>query len=83
MAVLVDELFFDALGPMEQVDDVSSCDIAWFVVGYDVGATEAALAKRSVRLTTLERAVEGLTAGRPVSLTAFEDRIRQKLDAQP
>ncbi len=30
-------------------------------------------------MTTLERAVEGLTAGTPVSLQVFEDRIRAKM----
>ena len=32
-----------------------------------------------VRYTTLERAVEGLTAGVPVTQAEFEDRIRKKL----
>jgi len=79
MCVLVDRAFFSALAPMESVDDVSNCDICWFVVRYDEGGGEARLTPGFVHLTTLERAVEGLTAGRPVTLQTFEGRIRAKL----
>ena len=79
MAAVIDEDFFDALGPMERVNDISSCDIAWFVVGYEEAGERARLCKREVCMTTLERAVEGLTAGLPVSLREFETRIRKKL----
>ena len=81
MAVVVDEDFWEALGPMDSVNHVSNCDIAWFIVGYDETPTEAKLALRQIRLTTLERAVEGLTAGLPVSLGDFEKRILAKLQA--
>jgi len=40
---------------------------------------EARLEPAFVHMTTLEQAVDGLTAGRPVSLDVFEARIRQKL----
>lgn len=79
MAVLVDEAFFASLGTMDNVKDVSNCDIAWFIVGFDETSGDPRLVPRGVRLTTLERAVEGLTGGRPVSLGVFEDRIRTKL----
>ena len=79
MAVVVDQSFFAALGKMDDVKDVSNCDVAWFVVKYDESAGEAVLMPDFVRLTTLERAVEGLTGGRPVSLETFERRIREKL----
>lgn len=79
MAVVVDEAFWDALGPMDEVQHVSNCDIAWFVVGYEEHADRMALVPRVVHLTTLERSVEGLTAGVPVSLDDFELRIRAKL----
>ena len=79
MAVLVDRSFFAALGRMDDIVDMSNCDIAWFVVRYDEDEKAAHLEPDFVRLTTLERAVEGLTAGRAVSLAAFEDRIREKL----
>ncbi len=82
MCVLVDRMFFDALGRMETVPDVSNCDIAWFVVRYDEDEEGAHLRPDSVHLTTLERSVEGLTAGMPVSLTEFEERIKAKLARQ-
>lgn len=79
MAVVIDEDFFAALGPMEEVGNVSNADICWFVVGYDLNNGEYHLAPRRVVLTTLEKAVEGLTAGLPVDLAQFEDQIRNKL----
>jgi hypothetical protein len=79
MCVLVDRGFFRALSPMEMVPDISNCDIAWFVVRYDEEGDRAVLVPDFVRYTTLEHAVEGLTAGRPVNLLTFEGRIRAKL----
>ncbi len=79
MAVVVDQDFFSALAPMAEVGHVSNCDIAWFVVGYEEAGSQARLVPTAVHLTTLEEAVEGLTAGIPVSLETFEDRIREKL----
>jgi hypothetical protein len=79
MAVVIDESFFDALGDMEQVKDISNCDIAWFVVRYESTSEGVVLRRKCTVFTTLERAVEGLTAGNPVSLSTFEDRIREKL----
>lgn len=79
MAVVVDQSFFAALGKMDDVKDVSNCDVAWFVIRYDESGGEAVLTPDFVQLTTLERAVEGLTGGRPVSLETFEARILEKL----
>lgn len=79
MAVVVDESFFSALGTMDAVRDISNADIAWFVMKYEEQAGKAKLKPAFVHLTTLERAVEGLTAGRAVSLDVFESRIREKL----
>jgi hypothetical protein len=56
-----------------------ACDIAWFVVGYDEAQGSARLTPKEAHFTTLEQAVEGLTAGIPVSLEVFEERIRRKL----
>jgi len=83
MAVLVDRSFFDSLGEMDDVKDVSNCDIAWSVVKYENRSGRATLAPDFVRLTTLERAVEGLTGGVPVSLEVFEARIREKVAGRP
>lgn len=79
MAVVVDESFFGALGDMTAVKHVSNADIAWFVVKYDESSGAARLQPAFVHLTTLEDAVEGLTAGHPVSLDVFESRIKEKL----
>lgn len=79
MAVVVDRPFFNSLGKMEEVKDISSCNIAWFVVCYEEKNGKATLRPDSVKLTTLERAVEGLTGGHPVALSEFEARIREKL----
>jgi len=79
MCVVVDRAFFRALGTMDEAADVSNCDIAWFVVEYEEGDHDARLRRDSVHLTTLEHAVEGLTAGRTVTLETFEARIRAKL----
>ncbi|RYG39147.1 hypothetical protein EON81_01820 [bacterium] len=79
MAVVVDEAFFSALGKMDDVPEPSNADIAWFIVRFEEHGATAELQRLRVQFTTLERAVEGLTAGRPVSLPEFERRIRQKL----
>ena len=81
MAVLVDKHFFESLGNMEEVDDLSSGDIAWFTVGFEEDDTDRCfrLVRDSVHVTTLERATEGLTGGYSVTLTEFENGIRSKL----
>jgi hypothetical protein len=81
MAVVVDRSFFSALGEMDDVQDVSNCDIAWFVVSYNeqVGNIFPEIVIDDVRFTTLERAVEGLTAGIPTTLSEFENKVIQKL----
>jgi hypothetical protein len=82
MAVVVDAAFFGAMSPMETVSDLSNCDIAWFVVRYAQDGAETHLRADSVHLTTLERAVEGLTAGRTVDQRTFEQTIRARLAAE-
>ncbi|HEV2352157.1 MAG TPA: NotI family restriction endonuclease [Terriglobia bacterium] len=79
MAVVVDRNFFDALGKMDDIKEASNSDIAWYVVKYQEGEGQAVLKPDFVRFTTLERAVEGLTGGRPVSQEVFEARIKEKL----
>ena len=80
MAVVVDQAFFSAFGSMDDVREPSNADIAWFVVRLAENGGKASLEPHDVRYTTLERAVEGLTTGRPVSLPEFENRIRRKLE---
>jgi hypothetical protein len=83
MAVVVDRGFFNALGKMDSVPDISNCDIVWFIVDYKESDGQIRLTRDSIQYTTLERAVEGLTAGKPVTLSEFEHRISEKLDKTP
>lgn len=75
MAVVVDDQFFRALGRMELANDISNCDVVWFVVKYN-DAHE--LAPSEIYLTTLEQSVSGLVAAQPVSQQEFEQRIQDK-----
>ena len=80
MAVVVDRNFFLAMGKMRTVPHISNSDVAWFVVRYEETASgRYRLIPDDVYLTTLEDSVEGLTAGVPVSLGSFEQRILAKL----
>ena len=81
MAVLVDEAFFQSLGRMQAVDDISNADIAWFRVTFVLNPTTKRyqIKRGDAVLTTLEESVKGLTAGTPVSKGEFEARIKQKL----
>lgn len=81
IAVVVDRAFFDSIGEIETVDDISNADIAWFIVGFDTsGAGERSLLVRDeVRFTTLEKACEVLTGGKPISLREFEKKLMAKL----
>lgn len=79
MAVVVDLPFWQSLGNMTEVTDVSNCDIAWFVMQYEHDGNGFKLSPGRLHLTTLERAVEGLTGGRATSLAEFEDSLRIKL----
>lgn len=82
MAVVVDRSFFDSLGEMDYVTDVSNADIVWFIVKFEYadGESDAHITRDEIRFTTLERAVEGLTGGKPVSLKTFENRIRERIN---
>jgi hypothetical protein len=81
MAVVVDEAFFYEMAEMKEVDHISNCDIVWIVVGYEREGQSLQLRRKRVCLTTLEDAVLGLTAGKPVAQEEFEDRIAAKLKA--
>jgi hypothetical protein len=81
MAVVVDKPWFrtNVVG-VETVADISNCDIAWFLVEFDESTDPATLTVSGPELQTLERAVEGLTGGFPVTLSEFELKIREKLN---
>ena len=82
-AVVVDLPFWNSLGAMTEVESVSNCDIAWFVVDYTKNrkTKEFGFTKHLLHLTTLNRAVEGLTGGVPTSQPAFEAELRKRLKA--
>lgn len=82
LAVVVDKWFWASLGRMKKVEHVSNCDIAWFLVEYDESTGNPRLTPYRVFYTTLEDAIEGLTAGKPVSLLIFEERLRAKTAEQ-
>ncbi len=67
MAVVVDRAFFDSVGEMDRVSDISNADIAWFVVRFEEvpGTAYSRIVRDEVRYTTLERSVDGLTGGSP------------------
>lgn len=81
MAVVVDRAFFDSIGEMDNVADISNADIAWFIVKFEEveGSTQTRIVQDEVRYTTLERSVEGLTGGKPVPLSVFETRVTDKI----
>jgi hypothetical protein len=79
MAVVVDLPFWESLGNITEVDHVSNCDIAWFVMKYQHDGMRFCMEPASLHLTTLDRAVEGLTGGKPTSLSDFERNLHVKL----
>lgn len=81
MAVVVDRAFFDSIGEMDNVADISNADIAWFIVRFEEvdGGKQTRIIRDEVRYTTLERSVEGLTGGKPIPLPTFESRITEKI----
>lgn len=78
-AVVVDQAFFDSLGPLQAVADITNADIVWAIAQYEAEGGRLLLADLKFVYTTLEDAVEGLTAGNPVSRSEFEDAVRRKL----
>lgn len=80
MAVVIDKAFWDSLGGMREVRDLSNCEIVWFVVSFaPSNAGRFALQRHETHFTTLANAVEGLTGGTPMSLERFENQIRDRL----
>jgi hypothetical protein len=47
------------------------------------GSKYSRIVRDEVRYTTLERSVDGLTGGKPVPKSVFEERIAGKLKAAP
>jgi hypothetical protein len=83
MAVVTDRAFFESLGKMPTGAHLSSSDLAWFVVDYEPSPKGYTLRRHAIHYLTLERAIEGLVGGEPLSAEEFERRIRAKLSAPP
>jgi hypothetical protein len=85
MAVVVDRAFFDSIGEMDKVADISNADIAWFIVRFEEvqGSKYSRIVRDEIRYTTLERSVDGLTGGKPVPKAVFEERIFGKMKSAP
>ena len=76
MAVVVDQEFVRYLGaPTRLQDDLSLCDLVWFVVGYQPGQPFSILQRYMI---TLEDAVEWLTGGVPDNRPSFEARLAMR-----
>ncbi len=84
MAVVVDAPFFTTFGPMKRADHVSNADIVWCVVGYERHPEDGLFGLRvlGTYMTTLEEAVIGLTAGKPMSKPDFEAILWAKLGSE-
>jgi len=81
LAVVTDHAFYNALGEIDEVDDISNCDIVWFVVKYEISSPDrAALRPDSIHYTTLEKTVSALTGRTPLPKADFEKRIIDKLN---
>ncbi len=80
MAVVVDAPFFQSMGTMETVSDVSNADIVWFLVDFVENPNGGPFRLKVVSevCTTLDAATLGLTGGLPVTKAEFEQRIRSK-----
>ncbi|WP_246318904.1 NotI family restriction endonuclease [Peteryoungia desertarenae] len=80
MAVVVDAPFFQSMGRMDTVSDVSNADIVWFLVDFLDNGDDALfhLAVVEEVYTTLDAATLGLTGGLPVTKSEFEQRIKSK-----
>jgi len=80
MAVIIDKAFWESLGEMREMRDLSNSEIAWFVVSFaDSINGSFPLQPHGVHFTTLSHAVEGLTGGTPMSLENFENEIRARM----
>lgn len=80
MAVVVDEDFFNELGNIVRVDDLSNAEVVWFIVRYveqEDGRFE--LEPRSECMTTLDESIRGLVAAVPIPQPKFEQMILAKL----
>jgi hypothetical protein len=81
MSVVVDAAWFriNVIKP-DTVSDVSNSDIAWFIIEYNEKVDPPEMVIGPPKLQTLERAIESLTGGKPVTKTEFESKVQVKID---
>jgi hypothetical protein len=81
MVCVVDTPFFNSMGAMEEVSDISNGDIVWYLVDFIAqghGEPYKLQLEKKI-IVTLERAIDGLTGGVPVAKQEFESRIKTKM----
>ena len=79
MAVLVDRSFFNALGKMDDVKDISNCDIAWFVIRYEESGGEALLTLTKYVLQLWNERWKGLQAATQLVLKCLKPESGKSL----
>ena len=75
LAVIVDRPFFDALGHMDEANDISNADVLWFIMSFERTNGCFRLVPDRLHATTLERATEGLTGGVAIAKQEFEKSL--------
>lgn len=79
MAILVDRDFFESIGRIDEASGPSNADIAWFAADFQLDGDRAKLTLSKPVFQTLEKSVENLTGGIPVSLEEFEAMLADKV----
>jgi len=79
-AVVVDTLWYDNnIGSAPTTDDLSNCDIVWFVFGFDHTTGGYQLKLDSIHMQELEATGPALVGGTPVTRTEFENKLRESM----
>jgi len=82
MAIVVDQPFFNSLGDMQSVKHLSNGDIAWIIVGFkDEAEGQSKIYCEKVIYTTLEKTIEILTRGEPMSREDFQLKLIDRISA--
>lgn len=80
MAVIVDEDFFNELGPINRANDISNAEVVWFVIRYvELPDGVVQLQPGQAFMTTLDESIKGLVSAIPLPKQQFEEKIRAKL----
>lgn len=80
MAVVVDTLWYaNNVGAAPTTDDLSNCDIVWFVFGFNETTSGYELKLDAVHMQELEATGPALVGGTPVTRTEFENKLRESM----